>query len=110
MSDSNTCRVALPRPWYVSVTALWRELDNFPALHSALKLFLRAHKLPVHHVRVPFDSWHSTVFAVLQINRVPTNEVAFADFGNELFTQLVAHRGLMASLARTLKDIGVEAR
>jgi len=112
MSNSNTCAAEGPRPWYVSVTALWCELVNFPALRLAVEAFLESRRLPVHHLAVPPDSWHSTVLEVLRINWFPTKDDrddTFSSFATSLFTQLRGHPGLEKSLKKALKPLTLEA-
>lgn len=110
MSNSNTCAAVEPRPWYVSVTVVWKELGNFPALRDAIWPFLRRRRLPAHHVAVPCDSWHSTVFAVLRINRVPPEYDTFGDFANQLFKRLRRYPSLKQGLARRLKPLKLVAK
>lgn len=105
MLTSDACAPLGPRPWYVSVTLLWRELDNFSALRRAIELFRKRRQLPVHHVAVYPESWHSTILAVFQINRVPASNDAFEGFADSLFKQLTDYGELRRGLKSTLKPV-----
>jgi hypothetical protein len=59
--------IAGPRPWFISLTAIWHEATGFEALHSAVVASLESRPLPGHQLLLPRSVWHSTAFAILQI-------------------------------------------
>ena len=51
--------------WYVSLTMRWEDLEG--DLEAFLSTCANA-PVPSHHIRIHQRSWHSTVFAIAQIN------------------------------------------
>jgi len=109
MSNSDTCAALSPRPWSVSVTLVWQDSDDFYQLRDALWPFLRPGRLPVHHLEVARESWHSTIFAVLQINRVSRDREPFSQFANDIFTRLRRYQSFEEDLRSKLRPLKVVA-
>ena len=105
MSNPSGRAPAESRPWYLSVTFRWRDdQQNFPHLKRTVEAFLDPEQLPIHHTPVPDSSWHSTVFAILQINRVSRHNESFADFATFLLGRLTKQKGFDEALASKFKQ------
>lgn len=80
-----------PRPWFLSLAALWND-DAKAAQHldAALARLRTTPLFPYHHMEVASHSRHLTVFAILRINALPSSTESFRDFSSYLISSLTA--------------------
>ena len=111
MSDTNAKRsgghsvTPCPRPWYLSIAAKWSEAEGFGSLKPCLEALLR--ELPFHHLLIPIDSWHSSLFAVAKFTEFPNGKAA-ALHAREIFQELVADPNLVEELQKSFEPFSVQ--
>jgi hypothetical protein len=99
-----------PRPWFLSITAVWSHAEGFANLRSALLDSARLPDvLPAHHVLVRESGWHSTVFAVLRINGWDASTGTAEEHALRLLEGLQGQGAIVERLRKAFTPIRVEA-
>jgi hypothetical protein len=99
---------ACPRFWYLSITAIWSEADNFSSLKSCLEgRRQQFDNLPFHHIRIPSECWHSSLFAMAKVTEFPSGTTA-ALHVEEVFQEFLTFTGLVKQLRGCFKPFSVQ--
>jgi hypothetical protein len=101
----------LPRPWYISLTAIWKEAENFDALAKWSRALLRTWALQPsealrragNHVPIPRDSWHFTLLAIMKINGYPGGTQNMRKFAGRIFQPVPSDNALVGDLRAGFK-------
>lgn len=88
----------------------WSELSGFGNLRKVISGYLSFPPLPVHHILVPEISWHSTIIAILQINRTNASTLGFQEFCNAIFADLINAGRLRQEISGVLKPFDFVAQ
>ena len=101
------------RPWYLSVTMLWHELDGFNKYQQAIRRTIgedpRLRKLPFHHCEVKKTSLHSTIFAILEINLILcSSESSAEELSKEVFREFFKNKDLKKDISKILNCFALE--
>lgn len=85
----------LPRPWFISLALLWS--DDVCGMYELGRAIEYAQKeaplekrliIPPNHTWIPELVWHSTAFAVVEINHQPNEDSPQREFAREIFKQV----------------------
>ena len=87
-----------PRPWFISLTAIWRDADGYQKLRRRLESETE-YRPASHHVRVRRSSWHSTVFALAELGPGANANQSASERGAKLLKEL-ATTELCSALSR----------
>jgi hypothetical protein len=99
--------IFLPRPWFLSITALWSEADGFTRLREILRDL--ADTVPAHQLAIPESIWHHTAFAVARFNAMPVGSTAESFVENFLSDLLSKEADLLGRLSSGFSAYGMEA-
>lgn len=101
------CRPQLPRPWYISLTAVWREGSKSDSeLRKVVAPYLL--RRAGHHLLVPLRSWHFTVLAIMQFNGHPKAQ-NMRDFARSVFSTLRSKKKLLTDLQSEFLPFNADA-
>ncbi len=97
----------LPRPWYISLTAVWKEAKNFPDL---LKLVTRtnASRPAGNHVHMPQGCWHFTVLAIMKLSGCPGGTPNMREFAGRVFEPIRRDNAIVKALQKGFKGFAAE--
>lgn len=99
---ANACR---PRPWFVSLTAIWDDdKEAYDGLIQALNSFDAPIPYPYHQVEVHQLARHLTAFAIMRTNESPCPSLSSFEFAAEVFTLPTAEPGLSDNLRSQFCD------
>jgi len=111
------CCSKLPRPWYISLTAVWDDdSPNNKKLRTLLKKRelgksgkeegkgRRAFPLAGNHITVPLDCRHFTVLAILKINGHPPGTQFMRDFARQVFEPIRGDNALLGNLRASFES------
>jgi hypothetical protein len=113
MSDKGK-RFQLPRPWSISLTAIWKDADGFKKLVSRVKR-LDAFRPAGNHVLMPENRWHFTVLAIMRINgypgypRYPEGAQTMQEFARQVFEPFRRDKDLLKDLGKEFKPFTAKA-
>jgi len=94
----------LPRPWYTSLTAVWKDADKFAALVKPSK----ALQLAGNHVLIPEDCWHFTVLAIMKLNGHPDGTQNMREFADRVFEPIRSDNDVRQRLQNGFKCFTAE--
>ena len=98
------------RPWYLAIVAVWERAEGFEPLRAALLDALGlVDMLPSHQPLLRRGAWHSTLFALLQINSWDNHVQTGEEYSRALLQRLHReHDDIVPRLAQVLSPIEVE--
>ena len=104
MTEPPELQLKRPRPWFLSLTALWSDDERASqALDEALSLLDKQGVFfPAHHIQVRREIRHITLFAIAKITNSPCSDMPLREFAKELLAQLVITPELIRGLTDSL--------
>ncbi len=99
-----------PRPWFLSLSALWADdAQGNDLLVGALRQLGFPSLLPYHHIEVRNEARHLTVFAILRINATPHTGYTLRDYARDILSTLSEDSALLARLNDAFRQLTLEA-
>src|SRR3990172_11363919 len=99
----------LPRPWYVSLTAVWQEATKYSRLKKLVdgKLLAMRRDAPQragNHILMPEHCRHFTVLAIMRFNGHPDDPSNMRNFARRVFRDLRNNKSLLEKLEAEFKS------
>lgn len=95
------CR--LPRPWYISLTAVWQDdTGNYPKLRGLVSN-AEAYPPACNHVPIADHCRHFTVLAIMRLNGFPEGTRDFREFAGRVFEPIRSNNALLGKLCAGFK-------
>ncbi len=93
-----------PRPWYISLTALWQDdRKRYPQFESLVTRPNSPCQPAGNHVFIPQSSWHFTVLAIVRINDHPDEFQSMREFAQWVLDPLRINPKLIQALRASFK-------
>jgi hypothetical protein len=88
----------LPRPWYISLTAVWKDAANYPNPNDLIAALRVPSQLAGNHVLIPQHCWHFTVLAIMKLNGQPDGTQNIRVFAGRIFEPIRSDKALLGTL------------
>lgn len=97
-----------PRPWYISLTAVWQDdKDNFRKLKDLVKTSNGSQRAG-NHVLIPEEFWHFTVLAIIRLNGHPDGTQNMREFAGRVFEPIRSDDDVREALRKEFKCFTAE--
>jgi len=101
-----------PRPWYLSITAVWSDANNcksFESLKSCIKKLCSDLPFPFHHIPIPSKYWDSSVLAIAKFSESQSGKSATVQ-AEEVFHGFLSSENLIKHLRKDFTTFSVTPR